>query len=118
MLSNSLFLDFLQDNGLEVWKGESTRDIVGLTFSYGSRSYDQERKHLEKLLKAAESNEWREKILALLDLAAANKDKYDKKSKQEILRTTPIIRRGILLNRKRGIIRCCIALRAKLKGVR
>ena len=84
MLSNSLFLDFLQDNGLEVWKGESTRDIVGLTFSYGSRSYDQERKHLEKLLNAAESDERREKIQALLDLAAANKDKYDKKSKQEL----------------------------------
>jgi hypothetical protein len=84
MLSNSLFLDFLQDNGLEVWKGESTRDIVGLTFSYGSRSYDQERKHLEKLLKAAESDERREKIQTLLDLAAANKDKYDKKSKQEL----------------------------------
>lgn len=84
MLSNSLFLDFLQDNGLEVWKGESTRDIVGLTFSYGSRSYDQERKHLEKLLKAAESDERREKIQVLLDLAAANKDKYDKKSKQEL----------------------------------
>lgn len=84
MLTNSLFLDFLLENGLEVWKGESTRDIVGLSFSYGSRSYDQERKHLEKLLKDADSDERRLKIQSLIDVADANKDKYDKKSKQEL----------------------------------
>lgn len=84
MLSNSLFLDFLLDNGLEVWKGESTRMIVGINFDYGSRSFEQEEKHLKKLLKDVESEERRLKIQMLLDDAIANKDKYDKKSKQEL----------------------------------
>lgn len=84
MLSNSLFLDFLLDNGLEVWKGESTRMIVGINFDYGSRSFEQEEKHLKKLLKDVESEERRLKIQTLLDDAIANKDKYDKKSKQEL----------------------------------
>lgn len=84
MLTNSLFLDFLLENGLEVWKGESTRDIVGLSFSYGSRSYDQERKHLDKLLNSADTDERRLKIQSLIDVADANKEKYDKKTKQEL----------------------------------
>ena len=84
MLSNSLFLDFLLDNGLEVWKGESTRMIIGFSFGYGSRSYDQERKHLDKLLTSADTDERRQKVQALIDTAEANKDKYDKKSKEQL----------------------------------
>ena len=42
MLTNSLFLDFLLNNGLKVWKEESTRDIVCLEFGYGTRSYEEE----------------------------------------------------------------------------
>lgn len=67
-----------------MWKGESTRQIIGLTFDYGSRSYDQERKHLEKLLKDAETDERKERIQNLIAVAECNKDKYDKKSKQEL----------------------------------
>ena len=51
MLTNSLFLDFLKENGLTVWKEESTRDVICIDFSYGSRSYDEEIKHLNGLLK-------------------------------------------------------------------
>ena len=39
MFTNSLFLDFLLENGLKVWNDESTRDIICLEFNYGSRSY-------------------------------------------------------------------------------
>ncbi|MCQ2770961.1 MAG: hypothetical protein MJ236_04095, partial [Clostridia bacterium] len=39
MLTNSLFLDFLMENGLSVWKGESTRDVVCVAFSYKTKSY-------------------------------------------------------------------------------
>jgi hypothetical protein len=32
MLTNSLFSDYLQENGMKVWKEESTRDIICLEF--------------------------------------------------------------------------------------
>ena len=84
MLTNSLFLDFLLENGLDVWKDASTRSIVTITFDYGSRSYEQERKHLEKLLKEADTDERREKITSLLMTAESNKDKYRRLSKQDL----------------------------------
>lgn len=81
---NSLFLDYLYDNGLNVWKGESTRDIISLSFDYGSRGYDQEVSHLNKLLKDADTDERRKRIQELIATAEQNRSKYDKKSKQEI----------------------------------
>lgn len=53
MFTNSLFKDYLSDHGLDVWKGESTRDIICLEFNYGSRSYQQELHHLRKVSYAA-----------------------------------------------------------------
>ena len=50
MFVNSLFKDFLEDNGLKVWKEESTRDIICIEFNYGSRSYRQELDYLYKVL--------------------------------------------------------------------
>ena len=50
MFTNSLFLDFLLENGLKV-TNNSTRDIIDLDFNYSSKSYDEEIKKLEKLLK-------------------------------------------------------------------
>lgn len=41
MLTNSLFLDFLRDNGLRVTKGDFTRDVICIDFNYGSASYEQ-----------------------------------------------------------------------------
>lgn len=49
MFSNSLFSDFLKQNGLKVWKDESTRDIICLEFNYGSRSYEKELSHIYKI---------------------------------------------------------------------
>ena len=48
MLVNSLLNDFLVNNGLETWNDESTRDIICLEFNYGTRSYDDELRHLYK----------------------------------------------------------------------
>ena len=53
MLNNSLFSYFLQKNGMKVYKGESTRDVICLDFDFGSRSYEDEKKRLNKMIKNA-----------------------------------------------------------------
>ena len=101
MLTNSLFSYFLIDNGLNVWKEESTRDIICIEFKYGSRSFDDEIKHLKKIGKKVQA-EYKEHILnkninatiaainkkkkisELYKFALDNKSKFDKKSKEEI----------------------------------
>lgn len=40
MLTNSLFKDFLVDNGLNIWNNESTRDIICIEFGYGTKDYN------------------------------------------------------------------------------
>ena len=53
MFTNSLFLDYLKENGLKIQKDDSTRDLICLEFHYGSRSYKEERKHLQLIAKKA-----------------------------------------------------------------
>lgn len=53
MFVNSLFKDFMCDNGLKVWNGESTRDLICLEFNFGTRSYEDEIKHIKKIAKKA-----------------------------------------------------------------
>jgi len=92
MLTNSLFLDFLKENGLNVWKEESTRDVICIDFSYGSRSYDEEIKHLNGLAAtfSASSQQKPEaknkllKVQELINFTNDNKDKFIKKSAQQI----------------------------------
>jgi len=93
MLTNSLFSDFLKENGLNIWKGESTRDIICIEFNYGTRSYEDEIKNFEKIIKRTEADEKLseeqkieriQKIEFLIERATINKDKYQKKSHQEI----------------------------------
>ena len=83
MWTNSLFLDFMLQNGLNVYKGVSTRDLIGVSCDYGTRSYDEDVEHLEKMHKDA-SDEKADHIRQLLDEAHANKDKYEKTSKERI----------------------------------
>lgn len=45
---------FLQKNGMKVTKGQSTKDIICLDFDFGSRSYEEEQKHLTDLLNKAD----------------------------------------------------------------
>lgn len=101
MFVNSLFKDFLDANGLENWKGESTRDLICLEFNYGSRSYEDEMDHLRSVMLSAR-REWRvamrkkdlflmekslkkrKKLSDLVEKAVKNKKNYKKLSKEEI----------------------------------
>lgn len=51
MFTNSLFNDFISSHGLKMWGSESTRDIICIEFNFGSRSYEDEVKHLQKMIK-------------------------------------------------------------------
>ena len=101
MFVNSLFSDYLLANGLKITKGGSSRDIICLEFNYGSRSYDEEVKHLLKLARKARQeyrlakslgNEVplekarykRKKIEQLISDTSAKRDSFVKKSKDEI----------------------------------
>lgn len=84
MFSNSLFLYFLMDNGLKV-VGNSTRDIIGINFDYGSKSYDESYKIATKGIN--ENLEDEEKLnyyKELLENIEKNKDKFDKKTANEL----------------------------------
>lgn len=101
MFTNSLFYDYLKENGLKVWKEESTRDIICLEFNYGSRSFKKEIEHLRKVAKDAKREyriarirgdkyltekafNKRKKISELLDIAYKNKDKYKAYTNEEL----------------------------------
>lgn len=87
MLSNSLFLDWIKENGLKLWKETYTRDIIGISFDYGTRSYDEEVKHLEQMLNSHAGNEeYCKKINELLEYANTHKECFIKKSKEDIRR--------------------------------
>lgn len=97
MLTNSLFLDFLLDNGLKVTNGQ-TKDIIDIDFSYGAKSYEGELVKLNRILKEAEAdldkenNEARKAqfekrvndINALIEFADKHKDRFVEKSKDDI----------------------------------
>lgn len=101
MFTNSLFKDFIMENGMRTWKNESTKDIICLEFNYGTRSYEDEIKHIQKIARNArleyklakssgsdlqlkrQENKKR-KIAELYRFANQHKDDYDKKSKEEI----------------------------------
>lgn len=87
MLTNSLFLDYLLNNGLKIWKGTMTRDVIGIDFECGSRSFEEEIAHLEKTKKHYEDQKIQpsvDKLNKLIDVAYLNKEKYVKKTKEEI----------------------------------
>lgn len=89
MFSNSLFSDYIRANGMNVWKNESTRDIICLDFDFGSRTYEEEMEHLENQFGDFENNveldeESKKKIKGIFDNVKNNKDKYAKMSKDEI----------------------------------
>lgn len=103
MFTNSLFSDFLKENGLKTHKDESTRDIICLEFNFGSRSYQKELEHLHKIATATKyeyrkakisgdsyllekAYNKKKKISDLLDVAYENRNKYEALSKEEIRR--------------------------------
>ena len=103
MFVNSLFKDFLDENGLSNWKGDSTRDIICLEFNWGSRSFEEEMSHLKKVLRKSMEeyrNAWfkndkfllekaekkRKKVSEIIKNAIKNKKNYKKLTKEEIRR--------------------------------
>lgn len=101
MLTNSLFLDYMRENGLKVYKDVSTRDIICIDFQYGSRTFKEEMSHLKELaVKArleykkakgqghtAQINKVyrkRKHIEQMYQQALLNEGKYVKKSKEEL----------------------------------
>ena len=94
MLSNSLFTDYLIEKcRLKIWKGESSRDVICLLFNYGTPSYEDEVRRLEKKrkdIKKDDSITEKEKEIRLKNLVKyeenveKNKDKYIKKTKEEL----------------------------------
>ena len=76
MLTNSLFLDFLQNNGLKVSKNGFTRDVICVQFDYGSDSYEMA---LSKIDKAVKHNRIeRKRIKATGNKKLLKKIKYSK----------------------------------------
>lgn len=94
MLNNSLFSFYLQKNGLNIYKGkqgstehsknESTRDIVCLDFDFGSRSYDEELKRLNKMLLTDITDENKKKIHYAIQRVKNNECLYSEKKRGEI----------------------------------
>lgn len=64
MLTNSLFLDFLYKNGLNVWKDTSTRDVICIDFNYGSSSFKEQE---NKIKKAINKNSGNNEKIAILE---------------------------------------------------
>lgn len=84
MLNNSLFYYYMRDHGLQVYKEQSTRDIICLRFDFGSKSYKQERKRVQRMLKNAKTDEERENIRKILEKVDKNADKYVALSREQI----------------------------------
>lgn len=68
-------------HGMTSYKGESTRDIICLDFDFGSRSFEEELAHIDKMIKNDPENL---KLLEIRENVICNKDKYCKKTKDEI----------------------------------
>lgn len=92
MLVNSLFKDFLVENGLKINKRGATKDIICLDFKYGSRSAEEESEFYKKLIDKIDEKDYdEEKRQYLLNyynerlkFIEDNKDKFVKISKQDL----------------------------------
>lgn len=101
MFVNSLFKDFICENGLKDWKGESTRDLICLEFNFGTRSYEREIAHIRKIAKKARIDlkkaksfkspqmidthtRKRQKIMELYQFANEHRDEYGELSAADI----------------------------------
>lgn len=98
---NSLFKDFMCENKLKVWNNESTRDLICLEFNFGTRSYEDEIKHIRKIAKSARidykkaisskskkliqiQKNKKKKIMSLYNFAVSHKTEYFSLSADEI----------------------------------
>lgn len=88
MFANSLLSYYLVENGLKVSKDGRTRDIIGINFDFGAKSYAETLKRVEHSIEMEESqNNDPDRLAKLHDLkerVELNKDLYKKKSKEAI----------------------------------
>lgn len=88
MFTNSLLSYYLVENGLKVSKDGRTRDIIGINFDFGAKSYAETLKKVEHSIEMEESqNNDPDRLAKLHDLkerVELNKDLYQKKSKEAI----------------------------------
>lgn len=84
MFSNSLLSYFLQDNGLKVSKDNHTRDIICLQFDFGTKSYEETIKSLERIKEKEQDEAKRENLNKFIERATERKDKFLKLSADEI----------------------------------
>ena len=87
MFTNSLFLDFLTENGLKVSKNGFTRDIICINFDMGAKSYEETKKNIENKLKDvvdSQDEAFVEKLERLLEYTEEHKDLYCKTTKEDI----------------------------------
>ena len=91
MFSNNLLGYYLLENGLKVSKDGRTRDIICINFDFGAKSYEETVKKIEnsierqkEIAEDIENDERIKKLRYFLDYAESNKDKYQKKSKEDI----------------------------------
>lgn len=85
MFSNSLFYYYMREHGgLSDYKDEYTRDIICIDFSYGTRTYENEVKHLEKIIKEEKDAEKKKIKEDILESVKRNKYLYKQYSKDEI----------------------------------
>lgn len=84
VLSRSLLLEFLKHNGLRTSLNGSTRDIISIDFNLGSSSYDEAKKKVEKIIGNETDEDRLERLEGVLGFMECNKDKFVKKSKEDI----------------------------------
>lgn len=88
MFTNSLLSYYLVENGLRVSKDGRTRDIIGINFDFGAKSYAETLSKVEHSIEMEESqNNDPDRLAKLHDLkerVELNKDLYQKKSKEAI----------------------------------
>lgn len=81
VIPNSLLLNYLMKNGLNI-KRQATRDIINVSFTFGSLNAEEEIKKLKKLIIANEDK--KEQYEALIEEIEAEKDKYEHKNINDI----------------------------------
>ena len=92
MFTNNLLSYYLIDNGLKVSKDGRTRDIIGINFDLGAKSYEETVAKIEKSIEKSKQNieiddkekDRLENLYDLLSFVQSVKDLYIKKSKEDI----------------------------------
>lgn len=88
MFTNNLLSYYLVDNGLRVSKDGRTRDIIGINFDFGAKSYAETKKRVERSIEMEKSqNNDPDRLDVLYNLkeyVELHKELYNKKSKENI----------------------------------